>query len=240
MACRPIVEVKMLYKHIFFDLDHTLWDFDKNSSVVLTELFCHYKLDLLNSFSLNQFLKKFYEVNYRLWNLYHSGEIDKEKIRNSRFKIIFEELGASGAMVPQKLADEYLRLCPLQKNVMPFTFDLLDYLHGKYKLHIITNGFEDVQHVKLKSAGLLGYFQTIITSDDCGFIKPDKRMFEYALEKTGALPLESLMIGDSLDVDITGAINAGIAAIHFNPLKLKHIEPHILEISCLSELMEIL
>jgi putative hydrolase of the HAD superfamily len=240
MALKPISEVKKNYRHIFFDLDHTLWDFDTNSAVVLTDLFFRYKLNVWNIFTLSQFIDKFREVNFRLWNLYHNGEIDKNKIRNSRFGIIFEELEAPRAMVPENLGDEYLQLCPLQKNVIPFTYDLLDYLHGKYRLHIITNGFEEVQHVKLKSAGLLEYFHTIITSEVCGFIKPDKRMFEFALEKTGALPHESLMIGDNLDVDITGAINAGMDAIYFNPLELKHLESDICEISCLSDLLEVL
>jgi putative hydrolase of the HAD superfamily len=240
MVFQPAVEMRSSYRHIFFDLDHTLWDFDKNSAVVLAELFCQYKLHLLNAFTLNQFIKKFREVNLRLWDLYHNGEIDRESIRDRRFKLIFRELGMPDYSVPLTMADDYLKLCPLQKNVIPFTFDILEYLYGKYQLHIITNGFEDVQHVKLRSAGLLDYFETVITAEICGFIKPDKRMFEYALEKTGAAPGESLMIGDNLDVDIAGAINAGMDAIYFNPLKLQHLAPDIREISCLSDLMDML
>jgi putative hydrolase of the HAD superfamily len=232
--------VKKTYRHIFFDLDHTLWDFDKNSAEVLILLFRRYKLDQLNYFSVEEFVEKFKEVNYRLWDLYHNGEISKEKIRENRFRIIFEELNAPLELVPSTMADDYLQMCPLQKNVIPFTFELLDYLQDKYNLHIITNGFEDVQHIKLSSSGLLNYFETIITSETCGFIKPDKRMFEFALQKTGALAQESVMIGDNLDVDIAGALNAGLDAVYFNPFQMPHKRIDIREINCLSSLMDIL
>ncbi len=234
------IKINKLYQHIFFDLDHTLWDFDKNSADVLSVLYYRHELDQHKGWSLEKFIEKFKEINYSLWDQYHLGEITKERIRSSRFPMIFQELNIPANLVPSNIAEDYLKMCPTQPHVIPFTFDVLDYLKDKYHLHIITNGFEDVQHIKMRSSGLSAYFETIITSESCGYIKPDKRMFEFALRETGAMPEDSLMIGDNLDVDINGAINAGMDAIYFNPYGADCSETTIRQIRCLTDLKQLL
>lgn len=228
------------YKHIFFDLDHTLWDFEKNSAEALQELYLRHKLADVCSFLADDFVKKFHEVNDYLWSLYSAGKLDSEQLRNERFGLIFTQLGAKADLVPATLAAEYLQLCPTKPHVFPYTFEILAYLKANYVLHIITNGFDDVQAIKMKSASLTDYFIEIITSDVSGYKKPHRKIFEFALEKTGAKAEECIMIGDNLDADIVGARNAGIDHIFFNSKQITHNEPVTYEITCLSELRNIL
>ena len=228
------------YRHILFDLDHTLWDFDKNSEEVLQGLYHRYELHALQLFTVGQFVLKFRDVNRRLWNQYNVGKIGRDHIRAQRFPAIFSELSCPEEHIPRDIGLEYLKQCPLRSNVMPYAHDTLAYLQKKYTLQIVTNGFEDVQHIKLKSAGLTDYFQEIITSEICGYKKPDKRMFEYILEKTGAEANECVMVGDTPETDILGAQAALIDTIFYNPSGAScHAKPTY-EIHCLSELQKIL
>lgn len=225
------------FRHIFFDLDHTLWDFDKNSAEVLSHLYAHFNLQAL--FTLDDFIGKFKEVNRRLWDLYHMGQLAKDQIREDRFRLIFSELKAR-SLPPEDIAGKYLQLCPLRANTMPYAIETLRYLKQKYSLHIITNGFEDVQQVKLKSAGLLEFFDHVITSESCGYIKPHENIFRYALNAASAKPAESVMIGDNYEIDVEGARKAGMKAIFYNPFRLDCKDGEADQIACLSELMEIL
>lgn len=227
------------YRHIFFDLDHTLWDFDKNSAEVLAHLYAHYNLHTNTLFTLRQFIDKFRDVNQRLWDLYNIGRITKDKIRSARFPIIFAELGAAD-LAPEDIAEMYLQMCPLRTHIMPYTLETLRYLKQKYALHIITNGFEDVQQVKLKSAGLREFFDRIITSESCGYKKPDANIFRYAVQAAGGCETECLMIGDNYEADVKGALSAGMDAIFYNPYKVRNNEVKVREINCLSELVKIL
>ncbi|MGK7394807.1 MAG: YjjG family noncanonical pyrimidine nucleotidase [Candidatus Cyclobacteriaceae bacterium M3_2C_046] len=228
------------YRDIFFDLDHTLWDFDKNSAEVLTELFAHYRLEEC-CVSLEQFISKFHEINRKLWRLHEQALIDKESIRDSRFRIIFSELNLPESSLPPDIGESYLKLCPVKENVIPYSHQVLDYLKKKqYKLHIITNGFEDVQHLKLKSACLDHYFDQIITAESCGYKKPHASIFQHALQVSGSGLTQSLMIGDNPESDIAGAINFNMDCIYYNPLGTSHNYKVTFEISCLSELMKIL
>jgi putative hydrolase of the HAD superfamily len=231
---------KRSYKHIFFDLDHTLWDFDKNSAEALQELYVSFKLSELGGFMADAFVQTFHEVNEHLWSLYSVGKLESESLRNERFGMIFTRLGADAAAVPETLATEYLQLCPTKPYVLPYTFEILDYLKDHYVLHIVTNGFDDVQAIKMKSAGLSAYFVEIITSNGSGYKKPHPKIFDFAIEKAKACREECIMIGDNLEADIVGARNAGLDHIFFNHRGLRHNEQVTYEIDCLSKLKSIL
>ncbi len=228
------------YQHILFDLDHTLWDFDRNSRETLEELFLTFELANLGSFTCTDFCTTFSIINRQLWAQYNLGKYDQQKLRTERFKLILGELGVAEAHVPATLADEYLRLCPTKPHVFPYTVEILAYLQQRYALHILTNGFSDVQAIKLKSAGLTGYFLEVVSSDTIGFKKPSKEIFEYIVHKIGADPADCLMIGDNLEADIQGALNAGIDCVFFNPGGISHEKQTTYEIGCLSELKNLL
>lgn len=228
------------YRHILFDLDHTLWDFDKNSRETLVDLFQTFSLSNLGNFTCNQFCDTFRTVNNQLWDLYNQGKYDQGKLRSERFKLILTQLGVDEAKVPLDIADEYLRLSPTKPHILPYTLDVLKYLQDHYILHILTNGFSDIQAIKLKSAGLTDFFVEVVTSDTIGYKKPNREIFEYLLKKIGAQSEECVMIGDNLETDVKGARNAGIDCIFFNPLGIKHQEETTYEITCLSELKNIL
>ncbi|MDX1629272.1 MAG: YjjG family noncanonical pyrimidine nucleotidase [Fulvivirga sp.] len=228
------------YRVIFFDLDHTLWDYDKNSVEALSDLYEKYELKNTSCSSLNHFLDTFTKVNSKLWNNYNKGHIDREQIRESRFTNILKTYGINDKQMALSMSEEYIEECPKKTHVFPYTFDALNYLKQKYELYILTNGFDDVQQVKLSNAQLLPYFRGMITSDSSGHRKPSREIFHYALNLAGAVSSESIMIGDNPNTDIQGAHAASIDSVLFNPLRKKHQSTVKHEISCLSELMEIL
>jgi len=232
--------LKNNYRHIFFDLDHTLWDFENNATAVLLEL--HQELDLKNlgCNDAKQFVDTFHEINLELWRLHDLDEIDIHDLRHTRFTRVFDRMGLKKVTVPPELGDLYLERCPQGKLVLPHAHDVLAYLHDKYRLHIITNGFDDIQQVKLKSASLDNFFDVVVTAGGCGYKKPDKKIFDYALQQTGASAELSLMVGDNLDSDIIGAQNAGIDHIFFNPGRTFHQHQVDHEIYCLSELKNLI
>lgn len=234
--------MKRKYKHIFFDLDHTLWDFERNSSEVLLQLYDDHQLKDLGGFSKEDFCAKFRVINHELWSSFNKKKLTRDSLRSNRFNLVLEALGSGNGNMGQMLAEDYMLRCPTMPYIFPFAQEVLHYLKNekKYALHIITNGFEDVQHVKLTSSRLSHYFQEVITADSAGYQKPDKEIFDYALTKTCCLNEECLMIGDNLEVDIIGAKNARIDQVFFNPLKMSHKETITFEISCLSELLKIL
>ncbi len=228
------------YKHIFFDLDHTLWDFEKNSAEALHELYVHHQLADRGGFMADAFVRTFHEVNEHLWRLYGAGKLDSEHLRKKRFGMIFSQLGADESAVPETLPADYLQLCPTKPHVLPYTYEILDYLKSRYVLHILTNGFADVQTIKLESARLSGYFVEIVTSNTSGYKKPHRKFFDFALEKTKASQDECIMIGDNLEADVLGARNAGLDHVFFNPKRQEHDEQLTHEISCLSQIKDIL
>lgn len=226
-------------KHIFFDLDHTLWDFEKNSSEAITELFDVFNLhEKINS--LPKFLSEYQRINALYWRQYDRGEIDKQTVRYGRFYDIFSTYQIDDHKeLAVKFADEYLLLAPTKKNTFPYTHEILTYLKPKYKLHLITNGFKEVQSTKMRMTNLKPYFEIIICSEDVGVNKPNPKIFITALEKAHAIASESLMIGDNFEADILGAQNVGIKTIHFNPKK-EPKKAESSEIHCLSELKTLL
>lgn len=229
-----------MYKHLFFDLDHTIWDFDKNAEETLHELYHSYKLEKIGIHSADRFIEVYTRNNHQLWAEYHIGRISKEDLRKTRFSKTFTELGVSPDLIPDHFENDYVTICPTKTNLFPRAHETLSYLHGKYALHIISNGFRESTEMKISNTGLARYFDKVFISEIIGVNKPDRAIFEYALNTTKATASESLMIGDSVEADIRGAQNFGIKAIYFNPERKEKPEDIDHEITNLGELMSIL
>ncbi|QCX01091.1 noncanonical pyrimidine nucleotidase, YjjG family [Aggregatimonas sangjinii] len=198
---------------IFFDLDHTLWDFEKNSALTFEKILMESDIGV----DLNDFLKVYVPANYAFWKLYREEKISKTELRYQRLKSVFDTLGhsISDDMIDH-LADEYIAHLSSYEHLFPGTIELLDYLEPNYRLHIITNGFQEIQDKKLKNSKIEGYFEVVVNSELAGVKKPNPIIFELSIEMAGTQPNRSLMIGDSLEADIQGALNTGMHALHFN------------------------
>ncbi|RAI84668.1 YjjG family noncanonical pyrimidine nucleotidase [Algoriphagus yeomjeoni] len=205
------------YQHLFFDLDHTLWDYDRNVQESLSELFLHYKLEELGLTSAQHLIDSFYAVNFKLWAAYDKGELQKDELRTTRFPRIFAQAGVLNAVIPEEFEGDFMLRTSSKKHLFPHTIEILNYLKPKYKLHVITNGFDESQANKMKSSGLTDYFDLVITSETTGYKKPDPKIFQHALSMAGATKETSLMIGDNPNSDILGAYNSGIDQVFFNP-----------------------
>ena len=227
------------YKHIFFDLDHTLWDYEKNSNEALAELYLKYQLNSLGVNNCDEFNLCFEEVNSSLWSDYNKNKISRDGIREQRFLRILNSFEINDLELSNKLSTEYLMLCPTKPHLMPYTLEVLDYLKENYHLHILTNGFNDVQRLKLERSNLQPYFSTVVTSDSAGYKKPMSSIFKFAIDAANARKDESIMIGDNLQTDILGARNFGMDTIYFNPKKEVHKSSVTHEIDCLSKLKSI-
>jgi putative hydrolase of the HAD superfamily len=227
------------YKHIFFDLDHTLWDFEKNTTEAIEEIYKIFHFSNWSTFTFNDFIKAFHEVNNYLWDKFNHGLIDRLELRNSRFKMVLGKLGVREHDIPKGIGEKYLELAPVKHSVIPFTHEILDYLKPKYRLHIISNGFDDIQHKKLKASNIHHYFEQIVTSDSSGHRKPQKGIFEFAMDEAGANRENSIMIGDNIDTDIIGAQNASMDHVFFNPNNIKHSLKVTFEIDSLREIKNI-
>lgn len=224
------------YRHLFFDLDHTLWDFDRNADETLRTLFVQHDLARHGKFTVDEFIARYQSINHALWRLYQNNKITQQQLRSVRFVRTLTQLGVAEADVPDGISAQFTDILPQKTAVFPFTHEVLAYLKPKYRLHLITNGFKDIQYIKLASSKLTDYFEEIITSECCGYLKPDARIFTHALERTGATAAESLMIGDNLECDVLGAYNAGIDQVYFNPGQRRHFASTTYEISSLAEL----
>ncbi len=208
-------------KHLFFDLDHTLWDFDRNAEETLSELFDIYRFRDLGFSSADVFIESYTRNNQLLWAQYHLGEIDKNHLRKARFSNTFEELGVEASRFPQQFEEDYLSMCPLKTHLFPHAIETLNYLQEKYVLHLISNGFKEASATKVEKTGIAKYFFQIVISENIGVHKPHPQIFEYAVNAAGTTKEESVMIGDSLEADIRGAQNFGMDAIFFNPKKME-------------------
>ena len=227
-------------KHLFFDLDHTIWDFDKNAEEALHELYVIYGLKELGLNSADLFIETYTHHNHRLWAEYHTGKITKNQLRETRFKTTFLELGVQPDFIPLKFEDDYVSLCPTKTNLFPHAHETLQYLQKKYMLHLISNGFKESSELKIGNTNIGGYFKNVIISEIVGVNKPDPAIFAHALSLAGAEKNESLMIGDSLEADVYGALNFGMDAIYFNPFKKPKPADVPLQVMHLKELTEIL
>lgn len=228
------------YQCVFFDLDHTLWDYDKNSRETLEELYVHYGMDKQRNIGFEQFHATFQQVNLRLWDQYDRGQIDRFVIRDNRFQIMLAELNVVDHKLARELSEHYLVLSPTKKNLIEHAKEILDYLLPKYPLVLVTNGFEGIQSTKVASGGIEKYFKAIVTSEKAGHKKPAKEIFEYALSQCNSLAQEAIMIGDNLLTDMAGAANAKIDSVLYNPKKESHNSIVTYEIKALLELKEIL
>ena len=229
------------YSHIFFDLDNTLWDFDRNSAETLNELYVKYNLAGLGIKEPEHFIVKYQERNAMMWEQYRLGKIDKDTLRNKRFEFTFWDMGIEAVgPIAALLSDDYVNAAPKRNHLFPDAYDVLDYLNRKYTLHIITNGFHEAQFIKLDNTGIRKFFQNIIISEHVGFKKPDIKIFQYAVESAKTKADECLMVGDGLEVDVIGAQKAGWDAVYYNPKKLPHSEILTFEIAALSELKNLL
>ena len=227
-----------MIKHIFFDLDHTIWDFDRNAQETLTELYHKYKLDTVGLSSCDSFIERYTENNQLLWADYHMGRISKAQLRSERFHKTFIELGVVPAQIPSQFEEDYVQFGPTKTNLFEGTEKVLTYLQKKYTLHIISNGFKETTLKKMELCNLNPYFSNVIISEDVGVNKPDKAIFEYALNIASAQKQESIMIGDSLEADIRGAQDFGMKAIFFNPLNREKPSDVAWQILHLEELLQ--
>lgn len=205
------------YQHLFFDLDHTLWDYDKNVQESLSELFEVYQLVNSGIPNSGEFIQSFYKVNFKLWAMYDLEKIDKKSLRETRFKLIFENAGADPNLVPKVMEEDFMHRTSSKPYLLPYTKEILEYLKPNYGLHIITNGFDESQAKKMEASGLAPYFDLVVTSETTGHKKPDPRIFNYALDKLGIKNTETMMIGDNPNSDILGAIQSQIDNVYFDP-----------------------
>ncbi len=200
-------------KHIFFDLDHTLWDFDKNSALTFYKI-----LEIHNvNIDVEEFLKVYEPINFNYWKLYREERVDKASLRYGRLKDSFTAINykVEDDLIHQ-LSEDYIIYLTSFNHLFDGTIELLNYLKPNYQLHIITNGFEEAQHKKMEASKIAHYFKTITNSEQAGVKKPNPIIFNYALDMATANPNESIMIGDNLEADIQGALDVGLDAIFFN------------------------
>jgi putative hydrolase of the HAD superfamily len=205
------------YQHLFFDLDHTLWDYDRNVTESLSELYRIYGLKDLGIPTFEKFFEAFHHINFQLWDWYNVGKIDKNDLRMTRFPRIFTHAGGQADAIPAEFEEDFMHRTSSKPHVFPYSKEILTYLRKRYKIHVITNGFNESQAKKIQSSGLDGFFDLIVTSETTGHKKPDPRIFYYAIEQLATSADHCLMIGDNPDSDILGAQRAGIDQVFFNP-----------------------
>ena len=228
------------YKHIFFDLDRTLWDFDAAAEVAFERIYEQYHLKDLGIPSAHEFHEVYHPMNERLWELYREEKITKDELNRTRFVLPLEHYGIHDTALADHLSEDYVYWSPRIVRLVLGTMELLDYLKPKYHLHLITNGFQEVQDTKLNLSGLKPYFETLTVSEEVGVKKPNPEIFHYALRKARATAEESLMIGDEMAVDIDGARAAGIDQIFFNASGKTVAGERTLEVYNLLEIKNIL
>lgn len=228
------------YRHLFFDLDRTLWDFDAAAEVAFEQIYDKYGLSRLGIPDAHAFHEVYHPLNEQLWTLYRANEISKEELNRTRFLLPLAHYGIHDEKLAEALSHDYVHLSPRIVRLVTGTMELLDYLKPKYHLHLITNGFQEVQDTKLSLSGMAPYFETLTVSEEAGVKKPDPEIFYYALHKANAHADESLMIGDEMAVDIDGARAAGIDQIFFNASGAAHETPTTYEVKSLIEIKKLL
>jgi putative hydrolase of the HAD superfamily len=204
-------------KHLFFDLDRTIWDYENNCNEVLSDLHSIYIANKTTRLiKAEDFIRAFHIENSILWALFTENKIDKEHLRKSRFYKALLAINIDNQELADLLEEQYLSTTPLKKKLMPGVIPVLEKLSADFDLHIITNGFEEVQNFKLKNCGLHQYFKKVITSDGANARKPNREIFDWALKEAGALVNESVMVGDDFEIDIFPAEKLGWKTIFYN------------------------
>lgn len=227
------------YKHIFFDLDRTLWDFDLNAYDALNAIYEKFKLNKHFN-SAQEFFEIYNKHNERLWQRYREGNIKKEILRSKRFDLVLKEKKIKDIELAVLIGEEYLNLSINQTRLFPNTHEILTYLKPRYPLYILTNGFRETQFSKLKNCDLEKYFNHVFTSETIGYNKPNIKIFQWAVNSVNARKEECLVIGDDQAVDIKGANNFGIDNVFFNPSGEEIKFPSTYMVSDLIELKEFL
>jgi len=216
-SAQTILNCSMRYHHLFFDLDHTLWDFDTNAMETLKDVYEQLALSDLGIENFDDFCKHYLHHNTILWDRYHHGYITAEDLKWKRMWRTLLEFKIGNEKLARQMSELFLDILPGKKNLFPYTHEILQHLKEKnYVLHLITNGFEKTQRNKLHHSSLGHYFEEIITSEKSNSVKPQKAIFDFALQVTGASINESIMIGDNPDADIQGAINVGMDSVYVN------------------------
>jgi len=228
------------YKHVFFDLDRTLWDFETNSESALKEIYKMFKLGERGILEEGIFVSKYKEINEKMWALYRKGFIKKSELRRGRFSQTLVHFKVKDKKLGQELDEAYISISPHNTALVPGALEALNYLKDRYQLHIITNGFEEVQFIKLNKSGIRDHFDVIVTSERARARKPDAEVFQLAMLEAGTKASESIMIGDDLESDILGARGVWMDQVYYNPEKSDHGEEITHEISHLDELRTIL
>ena len=209
--------IAMKYKHLFFDLDHTLWDFDTNARETLDEIYTIFELNKLGVMPFEVFYNYYKFHNEVLWDKYHKGLVTADELKWKRMSRTLLEFKIADEILSKNLSEKFLEILPTKKELFPDTIEVLDFLLNKnYELHLITNGFEKTQWTKLDNSGLSKYFTHVVTSEGSNSLKPQKEIFDYAMNKAGAALHHSIMLGDNLEADIMGAINAGMDNVFVN------------------------
>ncbi len=227
------------YKHIFFDLDRTLWDFDSNSRAALIDIFNKHSLDQYFE-SPDIFIHTYHKHNNLLWERYRNGNIKKELLRSLRFELTLRDVKITNPELAREIGEDYLHLSTEKTILFPHTHEILTYLNEKYPLYILTNGFRETQFSKMKNCDLSKYFHTVFTSETIGYNKPHPKIFHWAMSSVNGRKEDCLMIGDDFEVDILGARSCGIDGVFFNPEKIIMDVKPVYEIESLIDLKEIL
>ncbi len=231
----------MAYKDLFFDLDHTLWDFELNSKETMQELYSTHHIAALGITDFDAFFNVYTAHNHRLWDRYAKGFIKQEELRWKRIYLSLLDFKIANEQLSKDMSLEFLQILPTKKKLFPHTIEILNYLKEKdYKMHLITNGFESVQMQKIKNADIAHYFTEVVTSETSNSLKPNKEIFEFALKTANATLSESIMIGDNETADIQGGINIGMDTVFVNHLNVAPKLPATYTITHLKELEELL
>lgn len=205
------------YKHLFFDLDHTLWDFDTNAKETLAELYLFFDLQKIINAAFDDFFPKYLSHNEILWGQYHQGLISSDDLKWKRMWRTLLDFKVGNEPLAREMSGKFLEILPTKTRLFPHTLEILNYLKAKqYELHLITNGFEITQWTKINNSGLNSYFTHVITSEGSNSLKPKKEIFDFAMDKARSSLSESIMLGDNLDADIQGAMNAGMDTVFVN------------------------
>ncbi|MEM8847092.1 MAG: YjjG family noncanonical pyrimidine nucleotidase [Bacteroidota bacterium] len=200
-------------RDIFFDLDHTLWDFERNSALTFQKILAENKVEV----GLDPFLEVYRPINLAYWKVYRENRISKENLRYNRLKETFDalEYRVTDHLI-DTLSERYIECLSSFGHLIPNAMQILEYLAPKYNLHIITNGFREAQRKKIKNSNIQEFFKEIIDSETAGVKKPNPKIFQAALKCANTTAKTSLMIGDSLEADIRGAQAMGMQVLHFN------------------------
>ncbi|MDW3196229.1 MAG: YjjG family noncanonical pyrimidine nucleotidase [Cytophagales bacterium] len=222
----------MPVKTIFFDLDHTLWDYDTNARETLFEIYDDFRLDRGFS-SAEEFFQTYLVHNEKLWHLYNHGKIGRDDIRERRFYQVISDVGLDDKKMAEQMSDQFMEVCPHKTAVMPGTYEIMEHLKPVYQMGIITNGFSDTQAIKMAKTGLDKYFEIMVTSESAKARKPSAEIFNTALTEARAQAAHVVMIGDNRATDIGGALTLGWKTIWYtkeeeeapeNCWKVKHLE----------------